>query len=225
MKIDVLDHGFVRLDAAEATDLSVVNAARVSFGKRKEEMDEKDAGLIRFLMRNKHATPFEHSFFRWHIKAPIAVAREWFRHRWASYNEYSLRYSEALEDYYVPILDAVRSQVGKPGQYHFESLNPDAATEVQQLMEIAYSDARTCYLRLLAMGVAKELARYVLPVGLYTEWYWSCNARSLMNFLALRNDEAAMREIREYAQAVEQIFASLMPVTHAAFVELGRVAP
>src|SRR5438067_4510252 len=103
--IQVLDHGFVRLDDAMATDLSVVNSARVSFGRRKTEMDEADEGLIRFLMRDRHGTPFEHNSFRFHIRAPIFVAREWFRHRVGSFNEFSMRYARATEDFYVPELE------------------------------------------------------------------------------------------------------------------------
>ncbi len=176
--IDVLDHGFVRLDAVMADDLSVVNAARVSFGARVEEMDDRNAGLVRFLMRERHGTPFEHNFFRFHIKAPLFVTREWQRHRVGSFNERSGRYSELPDEFYVP-----------------------------------------------AAGVAKEVARSVLPVGLYTEFYWSVNARSLMNFLSLRNAPTAQLEIRVYAEAAERHFEHAMPVTHAAFVAQGRTAP
>ncbi len=224
-RIDVLDHGFVRLDAAEATDLSVVNGARVSFLQIKEEMDSKDEGLIRFLMREKHASPFEHNLFRFHIRCPIAVAREWMRHRWSSFNEHSLRYSEAIDDFYVPAADQVRSQVGKPGAYRFESLDKDTAARVQDLMRKQYQDAWNLYQELLEAKVAKELARLVLPVSLYTEFYWTVNARALMNFISLRNAEAAMWEIRQYGAAVEEFFAEAMPATHQAFVEFGRVAP
>lgn len=223
-KIDVLDHGFVRLDAAEATDLSVVNGARVSFLQMKEELDSKDEGLIRFLMREKHASPFEHNLFRFHIRCPIAVAREWMRHRWSSFNEHSLRYSEAIEDFYVPEAEQVRSQVGKPGAYHFETVDADTAVQVQEMLRKQYESAWTSYKELLDLGVAKELARFVLPVGLYTEFYWTVNARALMNFISLRNAEAAMWEIRQYGEAVEQFFAAQMPVTHAAFVEFDRAA-
>ena len=116
----MLDHGFVRLDGAMADDLSVVNGARVSFAKRKEEMDESDAGLIRFLMRDRHGTPFEHNSFRFHIRAPIFVAREWFRHRVGSFNEFSMRYARATDDFYIPEAEDVRTQVGKPGSYSFD---------------------------------------------------------------------------------------------------------
>jgi thymidylate synthase (FAD) len=223
--IPVLDHGFVRLDAAEASDLSVVNGARVSFLQMKESMETSDVGLIRFLMREGHASPFEHNFFRFHVRCPIAVAREWMRHRWSSFNEHSLRYSAAIDDFYIPEAGQMRTQVGKPGSYRFEPVGPEAAARAQDLIGKQYQEAWNRYQELLEMGIARELARLVLPVGIYTEMYWSVNARSLMNFIALRNAEQAMWEIRQYAVAVEEFFAALMPVTHAAFIEFGRKAP
>lgn len=224
-QIDVLDHGFVRLDAAEATDLSVVNGARVSFLQMKDEMDQKDEGLIRFLMREKHASPFEHNMFRFHIRCPIAVAREWMRHRWSSFNEHSLRYSQAIDSFYVPDGPQVRTQTGKPGSYRFEPMEPSIAAQVREQMAEQYRSAWDCYQAMLDRGVAKELARFVLPVGLYTEFYWSVNARALMNFVSLRNADTAMWEIARYGEAVEEFFAALMPSTHKAFVEFGRKAP
>jgi thymidylate synthase (FAD) len=223
--IDVLDHGFVRLDAALADDLSVVNAARVSFGARVSEMDERNAGLVRFLMRERHGTPFEHNFFRFHIKAPLFVTREWQRHRVGSFNERSGRYSELPDEFYVPDAANVRTQVGKPGAYTFEPVAGELAERVRSDVAASYAESYRRYQELLAEGVAKEVARSVLPVGLYTEFYWSVNARSLMNFLSLRNAATAQLEIRLYAEAAEQHFAQAMPVTHAAFVEQGRTAP
>lgn len=224
-KIDVLDHGFVRLDAAEATDLSVVNGARVSFLQMKDELDQKDEGLIRFLIREKHASPFEHNLFRFHIRCPIAVAREWMRHRWSSFNEHSLRYSQAIDEFYVPDVPQVRTQTGKPGSYKFESMDEPVANEVRELMAEQYRSAWRAYEDMLQRGVARELARFVLPVGLYTEFYWSVNARALMNFVSLRNAETAMWEIGQYGEAVEEFFSACMPSTHKAFLEFGRVAP
>jgi thymidylate synthase (FAD) len=223
--IDVLDHGFVRLDAVMADDLSVVNAARVSFGTRREVMDERDAGLVRFLMRERHGTPFEHNFFRFHIKAPLFVTREWQRHRIGSFNERSGRYSELPDEFYVPAADAVRTQVGKPGAYTFEPMPGEMAEQVRTGIASSYAESYGRYQELLEAGVAKEVARSVLPVGLYTEFYWSVNARSLMNFLSLRNAAAAQHEIRVYAEAAEIHFARAMPVTHGSFVDQGRTAP
>jgi thymidylate synthase (FAD) len=223
--IRVLDHGFVRLDDAMASDLSVVNGARVSFARHKTEMDEGDAGLIRFLMRERHGTPFEHNAFRFHVRCPLFVAREWFRHRWGSFNEFSMRYARASDDFYVPEVEDVRTQVGKPGAYSFEPVDPDVAEQTREELQAVYETAFAAYERLVELGVARELARAALPVGAYTEFYWTVNARALMNFLSLRAAEAAQREIRIYAEACEAFFAERMPVTHEAFTASGRVAP
>jgi thymidylate synthase (FAD) len=223
--IPVLDHGFVRLDAAMADDLSVVNGARVSFARHKDEVDEADAGLIRFLMRDRHGTPFEHNAFRFHIRCPIFVAREWFRHRIGSFNEFSMRYAKATDDFYVPEADDVRSQVGKPGAYSFEPVEPELAERTREELQAVYDAAYATYTRLVEQGVARELARSVLPVGAYTEFYWTVNARALMNFVSLRAADTAQREIRRYAEACEQFLAERMPITHAAFVANDRTAP
>jgi thymidylate synthase (FAD) len=223
--IRVLDHGFVRLDDAMANDLSVVNGARVSFARHKEEMDESDAGLIRFLMRERHGTPFEHNSFRFHVRCPIFVAREWFRHRVGSFNEFSMRYAKATDDFYIPELDDVRSQVGKPGAYSFEPVDPELAERTREELQAVYDTAYATYTRLVEAGVARELARSVIPVGAYTEFYWTVNARALMNFVSLRAAETAQREIRRYAEACEQFLAEQMPITHAAFVANDRTAP
>jgi thymidylate synthase (FAD) len=223
--VSVLDHGFVRLDDAMADDLSVVNGARVSFARHKDVMDESDEGLIRFLMRDRHGTPFEHNSFRFHIRCPIFVAREWMRHRVGSFNEFSLRYAKATDDFYVPEADDVRSQVGKPGAYSFEPVPDEVAEVTREKLQAVYDAAYQAYEELVELGVARELARSALPVGAYTEFYWTINARSLMNFLSLRNAETAQREIRRYAQACELFLEQLMPVTYAAFVAGGRVSP
>jgi thymidylate synthase (FAD) len=223
--ITVLDHGFVRLDDAMADDLSVVNGARVSFARRKEEMDESDEGLIRFLMRDRHGTPFEHNSFRFHVRCPIFVAREWMRHRVSSFNEFSLRYAKATDDFYVPEAEDVRSQVGKPGAYSFEPVSDEVAEVTRERLQAVYETAYRTYQELVELGVARELARCALPVGAYTEFYWTVNARSLMNFLSLRNAETAQREIRRYAQACERFLEEKMPITYSAFVANQRIAP
>ena len=223
--IPVLDHGFVRLDAAMADDLSVVNGARVSFARRKDELDEADAGLIRFLMRDRHGTPFEHNAFRFHIRCPIFVAREWFRHRIGSFNEFSMRYAKATDDFYLPEPEDVRSQVGKPGAYSFEPVDAELAEHTRDELQALYDAAYATYTRLVELGVARELARAVLPVGAYTEFYWTVNARALMNFVSLRAAETAQREIRRYAEACERFLAEQMPITYDAFVANGRTAP
>ena len=224
--IDVLDHGFVRLDGCMADDLSVVNGARVSFASRVEEMTEREEGLIRFLMRERHGTPFEHNSFRFHVKCPIFVAREWMRHRTNSFNEWSGRYSKLEAEFYVPAAEDVRTQVGKPGSYTFDPVERRAcrgdARGAARCLQAGVRDVRAACSQ---QGVAKEIARNVLPVAIYTQFYWTVNARSLMNFLSLRNAETAQREIRRYAEAVERFFAGAMPVTHAAFVGNERRAP
>jgi thymidylate synthase (FAD) len=223
--VSVLDHGFVRLDDAMASDLSVANAARVSFARRKDVRDESDEGLIRFLMRDRHGTPFEHNAFRFHVRCPIFVAREWFRHRVGSFNEFSMRYAKATDEFYVPAAEDVRTQVGKPGAYTFDPVEPELADRTREELRTVYEAAYATYTRLVEQGVAREVARCVLPVGAYTEFYWTVNARALMNFVSLRAAETAQREIRRYADAVESFLAGQMPVTHAAFVANDRTAP
>jgi thymidylate synthase (FAD) len=223
--VPVLDHGFVRLDDAMAGDLSVANAARVSFARRKEVLDSEDEGLIRFLMSERHGSPFEHNAFRFHVRCPIFVMREWIRHRWSSFNEFSMRYAQATDEFYMPDPAEVRTQVGHPGAYSFEPVEPELAERARSELAAVYETAYATYQRLLEAGVARELARAVLPVGAYTEFYWTVNARSLMNFLSLRNADTAQREIHRYAEVIERFFEEKMPVTHAAFVAAGRTAP
>lgn len=222
--IPVLDKGFVRLEASLASDLDPVNSARVSFGGRRDALEDRDRGLLNFLMRQKHETPFEHTFFRFEVKAPIFVFREWHRHRIGiSINEQSGRYMQLEREFYVPAGEDYRVQRGKPGAYHFE---PD--TDTQRIEESRANIERVCndafdeYERQLEAGVAKEIARIVLPVNTYSTMWWSCNARSLLAFLALRNAPDAQREIRKYAEVMEDILLQVMPVTGSAFVEHVR---
>ena len=219
--IPVLDHGFVRLDDVMASDLSVANAARVSFARRKEEMDESDAGLIRFLMRERHGTPFEHNAFRFHIRTPLFVAREWLRHRIGSFNEFSMRYAKATDEFYVPEPEDVRTQVGKPGAYSFEPVSTELAERTRDELQRVYAAAYAAYERLVERASRASSRARVMPVGAYTEFYWTVNARALMNFVSLRAAETAQREIRRYAEAVEGFLAEHMPVTHDAFVAAG----
>ena len=222
--IAVLDRGFLALDAALASDLAVVNGARVSFNQAADEMTDRDAGLIRFLMRNRHGSPFEHGYFRFIVKAPIFVVREHHRHRSGhSYNEWSGRYSKMEPEVYVP--DYVRTQVGKPGAYSFEPVDEQTREAARGEIEEHAERSFRAYERMLEQGVAKEVARAVLPLGTYTKYLWSCNPRSLMHFCSLRNHEDAQFEIRQYAAAAESFLERLMPVTHEAFVASGRVSP
>lgn len=223
--IPVLNHGFVRLDGALMDDLSVINSARVSFNTRHEVMETGDDKLISFLMRKRHGTPFEHNVSRWHIKAPIFVFREWMRHRVSSFNEWSARYSEMKPEFYVPEPEHVRKQVGKPGAYTFEPVDEATALLFIERLIQEQEQAWNAYEQALYKGIAKEQARIFLPVSVYSEMYWTVNARSLMNFISLRNSPEAQWEICEFAKILEAIWTKLMPVTAAAFVSGGRVAP
>ena len=218
--------GHIILDARMADDLSVVNSARVSFDRHSDDLGPAELGLISFLMREHHGTPFEHNSFRFIVKTPIFVAREWFRHRvgW-SYNEFSARYSQMNDEWYVPDVSSVRSQVGKPGSYSFEPIVGHDAEEIIDAIDGAQAQAFRTYTWLISQGCAKELARTVLPVGMFTKFYATCNARSLMHFVALRNHPNAQKEIREAANALEEIFAEIMPYTYEAFLRHGRIAP
>jgi len=224
--IRVLDHGTVSLIDTLGGDLDIVNAARVSFSTYQNEMDERGEGLINFLMKNKHATPFEHVTFKFYIKCPIFVAREWFRHRWSSFNEMSMRYYVPDElEFYMPEYNAIRKQVGKPGHYEFEQItDPTIVSFVQDKMEMVYEAAESAYYDLLNAGVAKEIARSVLPVGQYTEFVWTVNLRSLLNFISLRNESNAQYEIRQFAEAVEEFAESVCPVALNSFNSNGRQA-
>ncbi|HXV58731.1 MAG TPA: FAD-dependent thymidylate synthase [Gaiellaceae bacterium] len=222
--VPVLDKGFLALDGTFASDLAVVNAARVSFNSQSQELSERDEGLIRFLMKNRHGSPFEHGYFRFLVKAPLAVVREHHRHRAGhSYNEWSGRYSKIEAEFYVP--DYVRTQVGKPGAYTFEPVDEATRDQAREEVEHAGREAFEAYDRLLEQGIAKEVARLVLPLATYTKYYWSCNPRSLMHFCSLRNHPDAQFEIREYASAAESFLEQLMPLTHASYLANDRVAP
>lgn len=224
--IPVLDKGYVVLDNCMANDLDVVNAARASFGKASDFMGDKEKGIINFMMRDVHTTPFEHSVFRFIIKAPIFVAREWMRHRWSSFNEYSLRYAPAIMEFYLPEPKNIRKQIGKVGAYTFEPVtDEDKQYHVLSLLDEVYVHAEQVYHDLTKAGLAKELARLILPVGLYTSFYWTVNAHSIMNFISLRAADTAQYEIRQYAKVIEQLFAERMPETYKAFINNGRKVP
>jgi len=223
--IRVLDKGHVELIDSCGSDLSIVNFARASFGKFQTELEEGDGKLIHFLMRNRHGSPFEAVDFTFHVKAPLCVVREWQRHRIASYNELSGRYVELDPEFYIPDLEALRTQVGKPGAYSFRAMDPDAAARLRTVMLETCEKAFDAYQFMIEAGLAREVARNVLPLATYTQFFFKTNARSLMNFLSLRNANNALHEIQLYAQAVESLFEKLCPLTYAAFVRNGRIAP
>jgi len=223
--LHVLDHGFVRLDDYMGDDLSVVNAARVSFNKRNEELQEGDEKLINYLLKNRHGTPFEHNAFKFHVRLPLFVAREWVRHRIGSFNEVSLRYTKIDPEFYIPEMSDVRVRVGKPGHYTYEQASPSVAENFTYHLHEQAEESKFQYESALTEGIAPELARLHLTVNVYTEWYWTVNARALMNFLSLRNAEAAQFEIRCYARAVEHAWSAIMPLTSKAFRDNERQAP
>lgn len=225
-EIEVIPGGYVRFINVMGTDLDIVNDARQSYDVEHRELTESDAGLINFLVKHKHGTPIEGVEFKFQIKAPLPVAREWMRHRWASYNEVSGRYVKQTLGFYHTDRKAIRTQVGKPGHYTYEEIKNDLVQEkVAYLFNNSYNRAYEDYEDLLELGVAKELARNVLPQGMFTKFMYKTNARGLLNFMALRNDDRAMYEIKLYAEAIEKIFEKHLPLTYKAFIDNGRVAP
>jgi thymidylate synthase (FAD) len=214
MEIKVLDHGFVRLVETMGGDAGVVEAARVSYaGTSKGE--EKDRKLITYLLQHQHMTPFEHAVFKFHVKCPIFVARQWFRHRFAAYNEISYRYTEIKDDFYVPSVWRVQDIKNKQGSVTAPTLDNAALT---RSLKESIDKAKAAYSEMLKAGVAREMARMVLPVNLYTEFYWTVNSRSLMNFLSLRADTHAQWEIQQFAEALAETFSAKMPWTYSAFL-------
>jgi thymidylate synthase (FAD) len=227
----------VELVRAAAQDADVLFAARVST-KGESSLDDVDAdaqrsqGLINYLMRDRHGSPFEHNSMTFFVSAPIFVFREFMRHRIASYNEESGRYRELRPVFYVPGPERKLVQEGKPGAYEFVDGTPEQHQITVEQTKAACESAYAAYQAMLDAGVAREVARTVLPVGTYSSMYVTMNARSLMNFLSLRTKrpDAAFpsfpqREIEMVAEAMEDYWAELMPLTHEAFERNGRVAP
>ena len=212
------------------SDEAVTMAARVSTGA--DEAPERDSGLINYLMRDRHGSPFEHNAFTFYIEAPIFVFREFMRHRIASYNEESGRYKQLEPVFYVPSPERKLIQVGKPGAYTFVEGAEWQYREVVGVARKVSTKAYVNYLSLISDGVAREVARMCLPVNIYSSMFVTINARSLMNFLSLRVVDTGstypsfpQREIEMVAEQMEGIFAEKMPLTYAAFVKNGRVAP
>ena len=227
----------VELIKHSASDADVVWAARVSTRGEQSlaEIDAdpgRSAGLINYLMRNRHGTPFEHSSMTFYVQAPIFVFREFMRHRTFSYNEESGRYRTLAPVFYVPAPQRHLVQTGKPGAYEFAEGTPEQYNLVAGTTKEVYRRAYAGYRAMLEAGVAREVARTVLPVGLYSSMYATCNARALMNFRTLRTrrPDAAFpsfpqREVEMVAEKMEAGWARLMPLTHAAFDRNGRVCP
>jgi thymidylate synthase (FAD) len=236
-EIQFRDDVSVELVKSSASDADVIWAARVSTAGDKSLEDvgadaSKSEGLINYLARERHGSPFEHTSMTFFISAPIFVFREFMRHRIASYNEESGRYRELRPVFYVPSKDRKLVQIGKPGAYSFIEGTPEqhklTVDAIKQTCTLAYEN----YQKLLTAGVAREVARAVLPVTLYSSMYVTMNARALMNFLSLRTAREGshfpsypQREIEMVAEKMEAEFAKLMPITYGAFEKSGRIAP
>ena len=226
MTVDLID--------VMASDSAVARAARVSTGANAKNIEDpaKDAGLINYLMRDRHGSPFEHNAFTFYIEAPIFVFREFMRHRIASYNEESARYKEIEPVFYVPDLERKLIQKGKVGAYEFELGDLGHLTAVYRSTYEANVRAYAEYQKMLDAGIAREVARGVLPVNIYSSMYVTINARSMMNFLSLRTTREGthfpsfpQREIEMVAEQMEEWFKVEMPITYEAFNKNGRVAP
>jgi thymidylate synthase (FAD) len=226
--LPVLDRGFVRVIDYMGDDAAIVQAARVSYGRGTKKVSD-DRGLINYLMRMRHTSPFEMCELKLHVKLPIFVARQWIRHRTASVNEYSARYSVLEDEFYVPAPEHVASQASSNRQGRDQALDPDRAATVQDAVRTNAERAYADYLALLNQnqsgepldperaGLARELARIVLPLNTYTEWYWKTDLHNLMHFIALRADPHAQYEIRAYALVLLDVVRRWVPLTCAAF--------
>lgn len=220
--VRVLDKGFVRLVDVMGDDASIVQAARVSYGKGTKSVNE-DEGLIRYLMRHQHTTPFEMVEFKFHCRMPIFVARQWIRHRTANVNEMSARYSEMADWFYDPAPDVCTTQSaqnkqGGTGEQVHES--EEAAAAIAKLHRTTYS----LYESFLAKNMRRELARITLPVSLYTEWYWKIDLHNLFHFLKLRLDKHAQLEIRLFAEAMAELVKERVPIAWRAFEDYSLEA-
>lgn len=228
--IPVLDKGFVRVVDYMGDDAAVVQGARVSYGRGTRQV-QSDRGLIRYLMRHRHTTPFELAELKLHVRAPIFVTRQWFRHRTASINEYSARYSVLEREFYIPDVDSVAAQSASNRQGRGDTMAPESAAQVVEMLR---DDAARCYDNYMWMlnedaagaavdpdraGVARELARINLPVGIYTQFYWKVNLWNLLRFLSLRADPHAQAEIRAYADAILDVVKAWVPHVYDAFAD------
>jgi len=228
--LPVLDHGFIRVVDYMGDDAAVVQAARVSYGRGTKQVSE-DQGLINYLMRHRHTTPFEMCEIKYHVKLPIFVARQWIRHRTANVNEYSARYSILDNEFYIPAPEHLASQATANRQGRGEVLEGAAAQRVLDLLREESERAYAGYIELLnedgsgappdpaRPGLARELARLNLTLGFYTQWYWKTDLHNLMHFLSLRADGHAQYEIRAYAEVMLDTLKRWVPMTYAAFLE------
>tara|TARA_Y100000817_G_scaffold63131_1_gene47448 strand:- start:1086 stop:2033 length:948 start_codon:yes stop_codon:yes gene_type:complete len=214
--IKCLDKGFVRLVDCMGGDDAIVQAARVSYGKGTSKVSQ-DRGLIRYLMRHRHTTPFEMVEFKFHCKMPIFVARQWVRHRTANINEYSLRYSEARDEFYYPDPKHIEFQSALNMQGRMGEVSDDLKQKVQDYFKEISERSFEIYSELNNAGVARELARAILPVNLYTEWYWKNDLHNLLHFIGLRSDDHAQYEIRVFSDAMAKSVKAAAPFAWEAY--------
>jgi len=216
-EIKVLDHGFVRLVDYMGGDDRIVQTARVSYGEGTKTI-RQDAGLIDYLLRHEHTSPFEHVIFEFHCKMPIFVARQWIRHRTARLNEISGRYSVMKDEFYLPPRDqiALQSLDNKQGREK-EAVPVDLQDKVLELLKSDQSASYANYSEILDDGIARELARINLPLSMYTEWYWQMDLKNMLHFLKLRMDSHAQWEIQEYARAIATIVQAVCPKAYESF--------
>ena len=226
--IEVLDHGFIRVIDYMGDDSSIVPSARVSYGKGTKKISN-DKGLIKYLMRHRHSTPFEMCEIKFHIKLPIFIARQWIRHRTANVNEYSARYSILDKEFYIPSAENLAAQSAINNQGRGDALTDDEASNVIQILKKDAEQTYSNYETLLnessegniidesKSGIARELARMNLTLNTYTQWYWKIDLNNLLHFLALRADDHAQYEIRVYADAMLDIVKKWVPLTYEAF--------
>ena len=214
--IKCLDKGFVRLVDSMGGDDAIVQAARVSYGKGTSKVSQ-DRGLIRCLMRHRHTTPFEMVEFKFHCKMPIFVARQWVRHRTANINEYSLRYSEARDEFYHPDPENIQFQSALNKQGRRGEVPAELKQKVQDYFKEISERSFAIYSELNEAGVARELARSILPVNLYTEWYWKNDLHNLLHFIGLRSDSHAQYEIRVFSDAMAEAVKAVAPFAWEAY--------
>ena len=214
--IKCLDKGFVRLVDSMGGDDAIVQAARVSYGKGTSKLSQ-DRGLIRYLMRHRHTTPFEMVEFKFHCKMPIFVARQWVRHRTANINEYSLRYSEARDEFYFPNPEHIQFQSALNKQGRRGDVPIDLKQKVHDYFKEISNRSFEIYSELNDSGVARELARAILPVNLYTEWYWKNDLHNLLHFIGLRSDDHAQYEIRVFSDAMAESVKAVAPFAWEAY--------
>jgi thymidylate synthase (FAD) len=228
--IPVLDHGFIRVIDYMGDDSSIVQSARVSYGKGTKKVST-DEGLIRYLMRHWHSTPFEMCEIKYHVKLPIFIARQWIRHRTANVNEYSARYSILDKEFYIPAKEQLSAQATNNRQGRGELITGQQADDVLKILKDDAARTYDNYEKMLnerfdgtvidekKSGLARELARMNLTLNSYTQWYWKTDLLNLMNFLFLRGDSHAQYEIRVYAEKMLDTVKKWVPITHAAFLD------